>query len=81
MTHQVKLNNCAGCMRKRSLLPGCPTHFYGQVNVIDALSMFVLNEACWQLIVLVMLFLLCLLLPAACRTLVIHSVLGFACCA
>jgi hypothetical protein len=26
MTHQVKLNNCAGCMRKRSLLPGCPTY-------------------------------------------------------
>ena len=24
MTHQLKLNNCAGCMRKRSLLSRCP---------------------------------------------------------
>ena len=27
MTHQLKLNNCAGCMRKRSLLYRCPTYF------------------------------------------------------
>jgi len=26
MTHQVKWNNCAGCKRKRSLLPGYPTY-------------------------------------------------------
>ena len=26
MTHQLKLNNCAGCMRKRSLLSRCPTY-------------------------------------------------------
>ena len=25
VTHQLKLNNCAGCMRKRSLLSRCPT--------------------------------------------------------
>ena len=24
MTHQLKLNNCAGCMRKRSLISRCP---------------------------------------------------------
>ena len=27
MTHQLKWNNCAGCMRKRSLLSRCPTYF------------------------------------------------------
>ena len=26
MTHQLKLNNCAGCMRTRSLLSRCPTY-------------------------------------------------------
>ena len=26
MTHQLKLNNCAGCTRKRSLLSRCPTY-------------------------------------------------------
>ena len=26
MTHQLKLNNCAGCIRKRSLLSRCPTY-------------------------------------------------------
>jgi len=26
MTHQLKWNNCAGCMRKRSLLSRCPTY-------------------------------------------------------
>ena len=26
MTHQLKLNNCTGCMRKRSLLSRCPTY-------------------------------------------------------
>jgi hypothetical protein len=33
--------------------------------------MFILNEACWQLIVLVIPFLLLLLLPVACRALVL----------
>ena len=26
MTHQLKLKNCAGCVRKRSLLSRCPTY-------------------------------------------------------
>ena len=26
MTHQLKLNNCAGCMHKRSLFSRCPTY-------------------------------------------------------
>ena len=26
MTHQLQWNNCAGCMRKRSLLSRCPTY-------------------------------------------------------
>ena len=26
MTHQLKLNNCAGCMPKRSLLSRCPSY-------------------------------------------------------
>ena len=28
MTHQLKLNNCVGCMRKRSLLSRCPMYIY-----------------------------------------------------
>ena len=28
MTYQLKWNNCAGCMRKRSLLSTCPTYIH-----------------------------------------------------
>ena len=33
MTHQLKWNNCAGCMRKRSLLSRCPTYKRSKINV------------------------------------------------
>ena len=32
ITHQLKLNNCAGCMRKRSLLSRCPTYYLFHVT-------------------------------------------------
>ena len=31
-----KLNNCAGCMRKRSLLSRCPTYYYFVSKASDA---------------------------------------------
>ena len=35
MTHQLKLNNCAGCMRKRSLLSRCPSYICNYCILIN----------------------------------------------
>ena len=37
MTHQLKWNNCAGCMRKRSLLSRCLT-YYCNYKICEAFS-------------------------------------------
>ena len=38
MTHQLKLNNCAGCMPKRSLLSRCPTYKFYASNITTKIS-------------------------------------------
>ena len=43
MTHQLKSNNCAGCMRKRSLLSRCPTY----VGVSFFIGLLLLLRVVW----------------------------------
>ena len=45
MTHQLKLNNCAGCMHKRSLLFRCPMYnqlFGDQIYLLRGILIFFL---------------------------------------
>ena len=45
MTHELKLNNCAGCIRKRSLLSRCPTYFRPKASVASLLTWLVVDSS------------------------------------
>ena len=52
MTHRLKLNNCAGCMRKRSLLSRCPTYFILRVTLIGIHGIYRFNLLRFKAIIL-----------------------------